>query len=86
MSVLFDIRPGHTLDLAGLPGGTGQMIFRTLTHQLCTPDTALIIADALAEMRDFLGPTSHYFIHVERTEKAIRDMAPIFGASLDAPA
>lgn len=81
MSGLVEYRPGRTLDLGGLPWGAGRLILYSLRNPAATADLVLVLADALAEMRDALGEGSLYHDTVSRVERDLRDAAPDFAAT-----
>jgi hypothetical protein len=77
-----EIARDHQIDLAGLPVFWCNYIIKTLASPQCTSDDALLLADALAEVRDYNGSDWRFHDAITRAERDVRDAAPIFAGAI----
>ncbi len=77
--------PATELDLTGLPWFVGLLILRTLGNEKCTPDHALVMADALQECAEELSATFIYRAPCERVARQLRDRAAEVAAARARP-
>jgi len=68
------------LNLQGLPWFVGELIYRTLANEKCSPDAVLLIADALDECAATLPCPNVYAGPITRTASQLRDRAAFFSA------
>lgn len=79
--MIWQIRPGVALDFKGLPWSVARLIIHTLNNPRCSPDSTLLLADALAELR---RETEDHNGAIQGVERDLRVIAPIFGVSFNA--
>jgi hypothetical protein len=65
-----------TLPTVNFPQPLRAIILKSLANPRATPDTALILADALTEYGDFLPPDSHFLPSIRQAAEALREYAP----------